>query len=189
MKKKFIFEELVVPSTLTDLKNLNLSAINNNQTDKKLLEDINSAAKQRNQTVSLGNSTGNSVEITKISDTGKPPIPEISDLTNNAAADPDSPYNRVKYFVDILKTNYTINWDYNKMVITTKTDSTNPNSVTTVNTTNKPNDLSGAKAIFSALTSNTIGQLVPSALGKKAKEVETESIVTEEINRIKQLMK
>lgn len=188
MKKNFIFEELVDPSSLTaTFTSLDMSAIKNVKTDNQLLTDINSAAKQRNQTVSLGNSTGNSVEITKISDTGTPSIPEISALSDNAAADLNSPYNRVKYFVDILKTKgYVINWGNGKMTITkTKTD----NKVTKPEIEkddNQPKDFSSAQSVLTSILSPSVSAL---NLLKNKKSTKNESMVKEEINRIKQLMK
>ena len=185
MKKIIISEELVDPQSLTNLKNLDMSGIKYNKTNHQLLMSINSAAEQRKQQVTLGNSTGNSVEITKISDKGIPPIPDIKDIVSDsdAVADKNSPYNRVKYFLDILKNlKDIVSWE-NKKIIISKIDE-KPTSTTG---TNAVRDLTAARQIFDKLTP---GVDTISSLDKKSKNLpQQESIVTEEINRIKQLMK
>jgi predicted flap endonuclease-1-like 5' DNA nuclease len=86
-----------------------------------------------------------------------------------------------------------INWNIGGIMTITKTDDKVTKPETDKNKAEKaPEETSkyakDADNILKALTSDKIGELSP--LGKKSeKSVHTESIVTEEINRIKQLMK
>lgn len=198
MKKNFIFEELVDPSSLTTLKNLNLSAIKGVKTDNELLTDINDAASKQNQTVTINTSNGNSVGITNFVYLDNNYSIDVSKVKEDPKLESD--YGRVKYFTDMLKKkgyllnstgSKVINWGDGKMTIT-KTDDKVTKPETDKNKDEKsPEETSkyakDADNILKALTSDKIGQLSP--LGSKPKEVQTESIVTEEINRIKQLMK
>lgn len=196
MKKKLISEELVDVSKLT-LNNLDTTAIKNVKTNNGLLTDIDNAAKSRNQIVTIGSSNGNTVSITKFSDSINPNM-EVSKLVEDV--NPNSDYNRVKYFTDSLKNSgYSLNstgdkvitWGNGKMDISkkeeVKTEEKPKTDSKTDNENAKQNDeLSQAREIVKGALTPDLQSFQKIA---KQKSVQTESLVKEEINRIKQLMK
>ena len=183
MKKNFIFEELVDPSSLTTtLSRLDTSSIKNIKTDDGLLKDIQSAAEERKMMVTISTSTGNSVGITKFSD-GKNNNMLVSNLSDDV--NPESDYSRVKYFTNLLKNKgFIINWDNGKMTITKTDDKVTKPEIEKVN--NRPTDFSNAQSILTSVLSPSVSAL---NLLKNKKSTKNESMVKEEINRIKQLMK
>lgn len=184
MKKIIILEELVLPSSLTNLNRLDMSAINTVKTDNQLLTDINAAAEERKQKVTIGNSKGNSVGIIKFSD-GDNPNMLVSSLSDDVT--PKSDYSRVKYFTDILKSKgYIINWANGKMTITKSDDKVTKPKIDKNDTDDISPDLSGAQAMLTSMLAPSISDL---NILKNKKSPKIESIVKEEINRIKKLMK
>lgn len=185
MKKKFIFEELVDPSSLT-LNNLDMSAIKNIKTDNKLLTDINETAGKLITKVTINKSTGNSVEITNFVYNAPQYNLVVINVKDDLTLKTDSDYNRVKYLTDDLKKKgYTVNWSIGTNITITKTDDkvTKP-EIEKVN--NQPTDFSNAQSILTSVLSPSISAL---NLLKNKKSTKNESMVKEEINRIKQLMK
>jgi hypothetical protein len=190
MKKILISEELVDVSTLT-LNNIDTTAIKNVKTDNGLLTDINNAAKNRNQIVTIGSSNGNTVSITKFSDSVNPNI-EVSKLVEDV--NPNSDYNRVKYFTDDLKKNgYVLNstggkvitWGNGKMTIS-KTEKTQSVSLSGTSTPSIDTDTTEAETLLKQMISPEVSKF---NILNPMKKTKTESLVKEEINRIKQLMK
>lgn len=191
MKKKLISEELVDVSTLT-LNNLDITAIKNVKTDNSLLTDIDKAVKSRNQTAVIGSSNGNSVTITKFSDSVNPNM-EVSKLVEDV--NPNSDYNRVRYFTDELKKSgyvlnstgdKVINWSGGKMTISNTKVKKDESPLSATTNTNKISDETEGDKLFNKMLSPDISKL---NLLNPMSKVKTEGLVKEEINRIKQLMK